>query len=338
MAKFCPKCGAGLADTAKFCPACGAQSPGAAPQQAPQPPVQPQYQQPVQQPQYQQPQYQQPQYQQPYAPAPVPPTPPAKKKSKAPLVIIAVIIIGGLVAAGIFTNGFGLFGGKGVVSVSGITGGNAIWAQSGKGEQAVKEGAKLKAGSRLVTGAGTCVYLKIDKDSVIKMDENSEISLSEISGKLLKLDLTKGSVLINENGKEGRLQMTAGNTLLIVRGTFFTAKYESDSMVVDLIEGEIDVTTDSGSVTDVEQGQRVTVSGDSEAAVEALDVSRFDAFTINSVMEYKAVLADASLTEQDFSYISDRLDSLNGGNSDVGVSDSGNSEMGVGDGGGAILS
>jgi len=308
---FCSKCGAQLDGAMKFCTACGTPT---TPQQA-QPPVQ--QQQPYMQPQYQQPQvYAQPQVQQPYAPAP----PPAKKKSKAPLVIVAVIIIGGLVAAGIFTKGFGLFGGGGkggAITVYGVTGNNAALA----GGQAVQPGAELKAGSRLETGAATCVYLKVAEDSILKMDEYSEISLSEISGGILKFDLVKGSVLVNENGPEGRVQMTAGNTLLIVRGTFFTAKYDSGDMVVDLIEGEIDVTTDSGSVTNVVQGKRVTVRGDSDAAVDALDVSNFDAFTMDSVMEYKSALADGSLSETDFSRISDRL---GGGGSETGgpISDS----------------
>ena len=297
---FCSKCGAQLDSALKFCTACG----------TPTAPQQPQPMQ-AQPPQYQQP-YAQPQVQQPYAPAPVPPPPPAKKKSKAPLVIVAVIIIGGLVAAGIFTNGFGLFGGKGgAITVSGIVGENAALANG----QAVKNGAKLTAGSRLTTGAETYVYLKVAEDCILKMDEYSEISLSEISGGVLKFDLVQGSILVNENGPEGRVQMTAGNTLLIVRGTFFTAKYDSGDMAVDLIAGEIDVTTDSGSVTNVEQGSRVTVSGDGDAVVDALDVSQFDTFTMGSVMEYKNVLTDGSLSETDFSRIADRLD---GGGSETG--------------------
>ena len=297
---FCPKCGTQLDGTLKFCTACGtALAAGAA-----QPPVQ-QQQQPYMQPQ---------QYQQPYAPAPTPA--PAKKKSKAPLLIIAVIVLGGLVAAGIFTKGFGLFGGGskgGAITVYGITGNNAALAQSGKQEQAAAPGAELTAGSRLATGAATSVYLKVAEDSILKMDEYSEISVSEISGGILKFDLVKGSVLVNENGPEGRVQMTAGNSLLIVRGTFFTAKYDGGDMVVDLIEGEIDVKTDSGELTNVGQGKRVTVRGDSDAEVDALDVSLFDAFTMGSVMEYKNVLTDGSLSETDFSYISDRL-----GNSETG--------------------
>ena len=198
------------------------------------------------------------------------------------------------------------FGGAGEsISISDIKGGNATLTKSDNSEQAAKRGAKLTAGCSLITGAETCVYLNIDKDSIIKMDEHSEISVSEISSDLLKFELVKGSVLINEKGKEGRLQMQAGSTVLLVRGTFFTMKYDVGKIIVDLIEGKIDVKTDSGSVTNVEQGERVTVSEDSEAEVYTLDVSQFDAFTMDSVMEYKDVLSDASLSEWDFSYISD---------------------------------
>ena len=270
MAKFCPSCGTGLADTAQFCAGCGANL--AVPQQQA---AQPQLQQPP---------------------------PPAKKKSNAPLGI-AVLVVVALVATGIFTKGFGLFGGG--IPVSTVTGSSVTLAKSGKGAKAVKEGAKLKAGGSLATGADTCVYLELDKNSTIKMDENSEISVTEITRKAVKFDLVRGSVLINEKGKAGRLHITAGETLLVVRGTFFTAKYDGGSMVVDLIEGEIDVTTASGSETNVNQGERVTVYGDSDAAVEALNVSNFDAFTSDSVLEFKDALSRGSLTAEDISRISD---------------------------------
>ena len=295
MARFCPNCGAGVPDAMNFCTACGTQFPGAPQQQAGQPPIQ--QQQPYVQPQYQQQAYAQPQVQQPYAPAPAPP--PAKKKSKAPLVIVVLVLIGGLAAAGILTKGFGLFGGKSV-PVSGVTGFNATM-----GGQAVKMGAKLKAGSRLATGAETSVYLEVGKNSIVKMDENSEISVAEVKGGVLKFDLVKGSVLINENGKSGRVQMTAGNTRLVVRGTFFTAKYDGSDVVVDLIEGKIDVETDAGGVTNVDQGNRVTVNEDGYTALETLDVSRFDSFTRGSIVEYKGDLARGALSETDFAYIAD---------------------------------
>ena len=223
--------------------------------------------------------------------------------------------------------------GGGVITVSDITGGNATLTKSDKSEQAAATGAELTAGCRLTTGYDTCVYLKIDKDSIIKMNEQTEISVSEISSGALKIELVKGSVLVNEKGKKGRLQMTAGKTLLTVRGTFFTANYDGDNIVVDLIEGKIDVKSDSGEVTNVEQGKRVKVSGDEDAVVDDLSVYNFDAFTMDSVMEYKDVLTDGngSLSEDDFSYISDSLDG-GGYKSDTWSDDGVKSEFDAGDG------
>lgn len=116
MARFCPNCGAALDDAARFCGGCGTQftTQQAQPQQPQQQPPpyqqQPYRQQPYMQPQYQQP-YMQPQVQQPYAPPP-PPPPPVKKKSKAPLAIVVLVLVA-LIGVGIFTKGFGLFGGIG---------------------------------------------------------------------------------------------------------------------------------------------------------------------------------------------------------------------------------
>jgi len=92
---FCSNCGAQLDGAKKFCTGCGtAQTESTAqPVQA----AQPQQQaaaQPAPQPAYQ-------------------PQSPAKKKSKAPVFIgiFAVVIVAAVVAAGVFTNGFGLLGG-----------------------------------------------------------------------------------------------------------------------------------------------------------------------------------------------------------------------------------
>jgi|GEM_PF-6611473 len=282
---FCQKCGAQLDGALKFCTNCGTPT-------AQQPPQYQQQQQPYMQPPVQR--------QQPYIQPPVQQPPaPVKRKSKAPLVAVVLVLVVGLTAAGIFTNGFGLFGGNSV-AVSGITGFNAVL-----GGQTAKMGVKLTAGSRLTTGGETCVYLEVGKNSIVKMDENSEISVAEIKGSVLKFDLVRGSVLINENGRSGRVQMTAGNNRLVVRGTFFTAKYDGGDMTVDLIEGEIDVTTDSGEVTNVRQGKRVTVRGDGAAEVDALDAAKFDSFTKGSVMEYRDDLSGSSLSEREISEIAD---------------------------------
>jgi hypothetical protein len=238
---------------------------------------------------------------------------------------ITAIVLTAILLTSLLTACDGIFGGKSI-TVSDITGGNATVIKSDKSEQAAEKGAKITAGSRLTTGKETFVYLEVDKDCIIKMNEKSEISVTEITNDVFKFELIKGSVLINENGKDERLQMKAGTVSLTVRGTFFTANYDGDEMIVDLIEGKIDVKSDSGEVTNVEQGNRVMVSGKSDAVLETLDVSNFDVFTMDSVMEYKDVLTDGSLSELDFTYIADFL-------SDDGVKpDGGDSETSGGDG------
>jgi len=93
---YCSNCGAQVADAEKFCGECGyTTEKTAAPTQA---------------------------AQQTAAPAPPPVQQPKvtakKKKSKKPLVIgsVAGVVVIALVVAGIFTNGFGLFGGKSPIS------------------------------------------------------------------------------------------------------------------------------------------------------------------------------------------------------------------------------
>ncbi len=93
MPKFCPNCGAQVADNAKFCLTCGKPLAAQQPVQPQQPQYQQQYQQaPQYQPQYQQPQYQQvPQYQQQYQ-QPVYAQPP-KKKGKGGIVFLVILLL-----------------------------------------------------------------------------------------------------------------------------------------------------------------------------------------------------------------------------------------------------
>ncbi len=95
---FCNKCGSPLEKDAKFCVSCG--NPVEAPQSAPEPQPQPQYQQPPQQPQYQAPVYYQP-----YQP-PVQQLDPYREQRMASL---AGSILGWGIAA-IICSEFGLIG------------------------------------------------------------------------------------------------------------------------------------------------------------------------------------------------------------------------------------
>ena len=126
MARFCPNCGAGLADAAKFCASCGAQVPGTALPQAP-----------------------------PYIPAPTMP----KKKSRTPLIIaglagLVVLIVIIAIASNSGSSGNGISATRPATPTGTSTADDPIQTSSDAGLL----GARWRANIEL-SGAGfICLY------------------------------------------------------------------------------------------------------------------------------------------------------------------------------------
>jgi len=209
------------------------------------------------------------------------------------------------------------------VTVMNVTGANATMKNNKNKESDAKEGMKLSADYGMTTGMTTYIDLKLDESALAKMDERSEISVSEISSNKLKIDLLKGAILVNERGKQSgsELEVNAGNAVLAVRGTFFTARYAGREATVYLVEGEIEVTADRGEPILVEQGKKVTV-GREDIIVDDIDYAEIDDFTRGAILEYIADLSDA-LSDFDIDVLT------NGNNAAETENDIGNSQNAV---------
>ena len=98
---------------------------------------------------------------------------------------------------------------------------------------------RLATGNILTTGRNSYVYLQMDRDSILRMDERSSVAVGS-SGRQMSLTLQSGSVLVNVEGQsEGEtLSSRVGNVGLGVRGTMFTmGRGATDIVTIVMLSG-----------------------------------------------------------------------------------------------------
>ena len=87
-----------------------------------------------------------------------------------------------------------------------------------------RSGQRLIDGNVLNTGRDSFVYMQLDGVSIIKMDESSQVQVSERSN-LLTIALQSGRALVDVTGQPPGhvLETRIGSTVMTVRGTSFIA-------------------------------------------------------------------------------------------------------------------
>ena len=135
------------------------------------------------------------------------------------------------------------------VALSRTIGGRSIEPRSGQ---------RLVDGNVLGTGMDSYVYMQLDAASLIKMDESSQVQVSEARN-LLTLSVQSGRALVEVTDQpEGHvLETRIGNTVMTVRGTSFIAgRREGDytgAVFVTMLSGYgvLGIAGADGTVTEV---------------------------------------------------------------------------------------
>jgi hypothetical protein len=131
---------------------------------------------------------------------------------------------------------------------------------------AIKRGVNqtfARAGSRLsdndvaVTGAESNIYLLLNAESILKMDESSRVEVNRVSESNLSLTLLEGAIAANITRQEGmEYEIRVGNSTMGIRGTSFIIEYREDDIVVVMLSGsgEIDgVMLEAGNAARIEE-------------------------------------------------------------------------------------
>ena len=118
-----------------------------------------------------------------------------------------------------------------------------------------RDGQRLNVGNVMTTGRDTQVYMQLDTESVLKMDEESQVAVGH-AGNRLSLSVFYGSALVDARQQVPghTLETRIGNITTGVRGTIFTAGIREDNeIVVTMLSGEgaINVMDGTGAVEEI---------------------------------------------------------------------------------------
>ena len=194
--------------------------------------------------------------------------------------------------------------------------GASITMTKGTAKQfAAQEGLKLFDGYTVATGKDSYSYLKMDEDSLLKMNEKSEIAVSKLSGNKLSVAVRSGGIAVNAAAQKpgDTLEIRAGNSALAIRGTIFTAEYiETDEFETDGFEFVFIITmlTGQGEVDgkQLKAGQTMYVYDKTINRIHEIRETRIDSsmslFTLQTIWEFREeILAAGTFTEQEINRI-----------------------------------
>ncbi|MCR4897171.1 MAG: InlB B-repeat-containing protein [Lachnospiraceae bacterium] len=186
------------------------------------------------------------------------------KRSKKLLLIIlcAVLVIAGIVAAVLFLNGKNKLS---AVVIRLIERDGTVAMQDEKGSaRELLDNMRLNSGSLLSTGSDGLLKLDMDTTKIVTMVEDSRLAVKK-DGKALALDLLQGSLLFNVTEKlndDESFDISTSTMLVGIRGT--SAWIDSNTGDVYLLDGKLHITgtnPNTGATKEIEivAGQHVHV-------------------------------------------------------------------------------
>jgi hypothetical protein len=122
-----------------------------------------------------------------------------------------------------------------------------------------RAGTSLFDGYTVLTGIDSYAYLRLDDNSIIKMDQQSSVSIGKASRNRLTVNVLSGgiSVQVAPQAAGTTFEVRAGNSALAVRGTSFICEInEKDEAIFHMLSGSGEV---NGQL--LRAGQSLTVHG-----------------------------------------------------------------------------
>jgi len=189
------------------------------------------------------------------------------------------------------------------ISILRIDGANIAMTKGTSKEYAPKEKFKLSDGYTLTTGKNTFCYLQLDESTVVKLDQNTKISISKKSKNKLSITVVNGSALMDAGKREDgdTLETRVGNIGLTVRGTLYTMGKDpkSGQAVITMLDGSGDV-----NGTTLSAGYKLTAI-ESKAtssiitSTSVINLRQIDLLTALAMWEYQYMLIRNGLLTAD---------------------------------------
>ena len=191
-----------------------------------------------------------------------------------------------------------------ILSVYRVDGDDAFltWGLGGRGVEP-RSGQRLGAGNVMSTGLDTQVYMLLDRASIVKMDELSQVSVVA-AGDRLALTVSSGSALVEvaEQAPGQTLETRIGSTVMTVRGTLFVASLrDTGAAVFTMLSGEgVVQVIDEAGVVQLEQPLRAgyvfsvddAAVADSRVEVRPVSLRAMSTFELQETWNYREYLIE----------------------------------------------
>ena len=162
----------------------------------------------------------------------------------------------------------------------------------GAGTQA-RDGMRLHAGNGVSTGFDSFCYISLDADSIVKMDVSTDISIGQLTDRLLRIYIESGQVKVNVQNQQPEHELAAvvGNVTIAVRGTLFLAGvWDGGEAVVTVLSGSVDV---NGVRLDAGYAMRVYDGIEMLYEVAPIDPGELDTFQLSAFLDTQGGIATA---------------------------------------------
>ena len=157
-------------------------------------------------------------------------------------------------------------------------------------------GQRLSVDDTLQTGENSSVHLRLDRETLLQMDENSIVTV-ESAGRQLVLSIEEGRAFIHaEPQEEGNtIETRVGNVGLTIRGTMYTMGLDADGYT------NIVMLSGSGDVNDtmLYAGNVMVLDEDGQYTLEELSLESLDPFTLQAVYDNMEYLMNAGTLTAD---------------------------------------
>jgi hypothetical protein len=150
------------------------------------------------------------------------------------------------------------------IVISDIEGDSAFMIRDGN-TSAAGIGQRLSNGTAAVTGGQSHIFLGLNKDSTLKMDEHSAIEVSQVSSRSLSISLLEGAISadIKRRNANDTYEIHAGNTVMGIRGTSFAVDSRGGDPLFVMLLGSGDIggtPLEAGNVAQTSYGGEIGVA------------------------------------------------------------------------------
>jgi len=184
-----------------------------------------------------------------------------------------------------------------LIRINAIEGANATRIRDGN-ETSVRRLQNLYVGDTSLTGAATHKYLNLNSQTILKMDENTSVSIDKASEKGLSMTLLEGAVStdLTRASPSDTYEFSAGSATLIIRGTTFIVEYRGETPLFIMLAGS----GNFGRNKPFEAGHMATVADD-EVIIEPLAIrNNFSRFVLREIIARAEMLIEnGTLTQKD---------------------------------------